>query len=129
MYTLLIHTPPFLAKDANFRTLFHSDTKNEIINSKFVQQQRKMVFLISSSASKHVLFALGVDPTARDAGEGGNSDLVSQAMPFTVSCETSNYPCSLATQVYYRQASQEVKQMLWSLPLKFASHSSIAQRK
>ena len=34
-----------------------------------------MVFLTSRSASKRVLFALGVDPTARDAGEG---DLVSQ---------------------------------------------------
>ena len=33
---------------------------------------------ISGSVSKHVLFALGVDPTARDAGEGGGSDLVSQ---------------------------------------------------
>ena len=28
-------------------------------------------FLTSRSVSKHVLFALGVDPTARDAGEGG----------------------------------------------------------
>ena len=75
-----------------------------------VQQKRKhseMTFLMSRSASKHVLFALGVYPTARDAIEGGGSDLVSQAkpiyrqysMPFTVSCETSNHPCSLATQV------------------------------
>ena len=38
------------------------------------------------SASKHVLFAFGVDPTAIDAGEGGGSNLVSQATPFTVSC-------------------------------------------
>ena len=47
----------------------------------FVQQKRKhskVVFLTSRSVSKHVLFALGVDPTARDAGEGGGSDLVSQ---------------------------------------------------
>ena len=58
-----------------------------------------MAFLTSKSASKHVLFALGVDPTARDAGEGGGSDLVLQATPFTVSCETSSHPCSLATQV------------------------------
>ena len=36
--------------------------------------------------SKHVPFALGVDPTARDAGEGGGSDLVSQATPFAVLC-------------------------------------------
>ena len=49
------------------------------------------------SVSKHVLFALGADPTARDAGEGGGSNLVSQATPFTV---------------LYRQASQDVKQML-----------------
>ena len=41
---------------------------------------------VSGSASKHVLFALGVDPTARDAGEGGGSDLVSQATPFAVLC-------------------------------------------
>ena len=30
------------------------------------------------------LFALGVDPIAMDASEGGGSDLVSQAMPFAV---------------------------------------------
>ena len=57
----------------------------------FVQQKRKhseMAFLTSRSASRHVLFALGVDPTARDAGEGRGSDLVSQATPFTVSCKT-----------------------------------------
>ena len=68
----------------------------------FVQQKHKhskMAFLTSRSASKHVLFALGVDPTARDAGEGGGSDLVSQTTPFAVSRETSNRPCSLATQV------------------------------
>ena len=37
--------------------------------------------------SKPVLFALGVDPTAMKgrAGKGRGSDLVSQAMPFTVS--------------------------------------------
>ena len=37
-----------------------------------------MAFLTSRSASKHDIFALGVDPTARDAGKGGGSDLVSQ---------------------------------------------------
>ena len=52
----------------------------------------------SRSASKHVPFALGVDPTARDAVEGRDFDLVLQAMPFTVLCETSSHPCSLATQ-------------------------------
>ena len=40
-----------------------------------------MAFLTFKSASKHILFALGVNPTARDAGEGGGSDLVSQATP------------------------------------------------
>ena len=45
-----------------------------------------MAFLTSRSVSKRILFALGVDPTARDAGEGGGSDLVSQNMPFAVSC-------------------------------------------
>ena len=58
-----------------------------------------MVFLTSISASKHFLFALGVDPTARDAGEGGGSDLVSQTMSFVVSYETISRPCSFATQV------------------------------
>ena len=58
-----------------------------------------MAFLASRSASKHIFFALGVDPTARDAGEGGGSDLVLQATPFAVLCETSSRPCSLATQV------------------------------
>ena len=58
-----------------------------------------MAFLTSRSASKHVLFALGVDPAARDAGEGGGTDLVSQATPFAVSSKSSNRPCSLATQV------------------------------
>ena len=57
-----------------------------------------MGFLTSRSVSKHV-FALGADPAARDAGEGRGSDLVLQAIPFAVSCETSNCPCSLATQV------------------------------
>ena len=66
----------------------------------FVQQKRQhgeVAFLMFMSVSKHVLFALGADPTARDAGEGGGSNLVSQATPFTV---------------LYRQASQDVKQML-----------------
>ena len=68
----------------------------------FVQQQRKhgeMAFLTSKSASKHVLFALGVHPTARDPGEGEGSNLVSQATPFAVSWETNSRPCSLTTQV------------------------------
>ena len=68
----------------------------------FVQQQRKhgeMAFLTSKSASKHVLFALGVHPTARDGSEGRGSDIVSQATPFAVLCETNSCPCSLATQV------------------------------
>ena len=58
-----------------------------------------MVFLTSRSASKHVLFALSVDPTARDAGECVGSELVLQATPFAVSWETGSRPCSLATQV------------------------------
>ena len=48
--------------------------KNEIIILLFVHQKRKhgkVVFLTFRSVSKHILFALGVDPTARDAGEGG----------------------------------------------------------
>ena len=68
-YILLIRTPPFSGK----RWVL------------FVQQKCKhneMAFLTSRSESKQVLFALGVDPTARDAGEGGGSDLVSQTTPF-----------------------------------------------
>ena len=63
MYTL------FSGKDANFRTLIHSYT---IIILLFVQQKckhGKVAFLTFRSVSKHVLFALGVDPTARDEGE------------------------------------------------------------
>ena len=55
----------------------------------FIQNKRKhseVAFLTFRSVSKHVPFALGVDPTARDAGEGGGSDLVAQATPFAVSC-------------------------------------------
>ena len=40
-----------------------------------------MAFLTSRSASKHILFALGVNPTVRDAGEGSGSDLVSKLRP------------------------------------------------
>ena len=59
-----------------------------------------MAFLTSRSASKHVLFALGVNPTARDAaGEGEDSDQVLQATPFAVSRKIGNRPPSLATQV------------------------------
>ena len=47
-------------------------------------QASEMAFLTSRSVSKHVHFALGVDPTARDTGEGRGSDLVLQAMPFAV---------------------------------------------
>ena len=55
----------------------------------FIQQKRKhgeVAFLTFRSASKHVLFAIGVNPTARDTSEGGGSNLVSQATPFAVSC-------------------------------------------
>ena len=54
---------------------------------------------MSKSASKHVLLALGVNPTARYAGERVGSELVSQAMPFAVSWETGSHLCSLATEV------------------------------
>ena len=59
--------------------------------------------------SKHVLFGLGVEPTARDAGEGRGSDpQVSQATPYAL--VAVHVPP--ASQVLYRQASQDVKQML-----------------
>ena len=46
--------------------------------------------------SKH-LFALGVLLQPGMPVNSGVSDLVSQATPFAVSCETSSRPCSLAT--------------------------------
>ena len=98
--------------------------KNEIFILLFVQQKHKhdkMAFLTSRNASKHVLLALGVNHTARGAVKEKthqSSDLVSQAMPFTGSCET----------IESRITSQDIKQMLWSLPLKFASRSLMAQR-
>ena len=46
-----------------------------------------------SDVQKCGSFALGVEPTARDASEVGGSDLVSQVMPFAVSCETICRPC------------------------------------
>ena len=56
---------------------------------------------VLTSRSKHILFALGVD--SADASEGRGSDLVSQATPFTVSCETN------ATDVeYYGEIVQRV---------------------
>ena len=58
-----------------------------------------MAFLTSRSASKHVLFALGVDPTARDTDERIGSKLALQAMPFALSWETGSHSCSIATQV------------------------------
>jgi len=78
-----------------------------------------MAFLTSRSASKHVLFALDVDPTAKGRREVGGSDLVLQATPAS--------QCHVRLVFVYRQGSQDVKQNV-SLPLKFASHSSIAQR-
>ena len=72
-YTLLIHTPPsFQGKDTNFHTLIHvkiCTRKNEIIILLFVQRKRKhdkMAFLTSRNATKHILWALGVDRTARN---------------------------------------------------------------
>ena len=49
-----------------------------------------MVFLTSRSVSKHILFAVGVDPATRDSSEGRGSNLISQATPFAESCETSS---------------------------------------
>ena len=53
----------------------------------YCSYSKKVAFLTFRSARKQVSFALGVDPTARDAGEDRGSDLVSQATPFAVSCE------------------------------------------
>ena len=61
-----LHTPLFRQKMLIFILEFIIKIKNLL----FVQQKRKdseMAFLTSRSANKHVLFALGVDPTAKDA--------------------------------------------------------------
>ena len=52
-----------------------------------------MAFLTSRNASKDVLFALGVDPTARDADEGGSSNLASQTYQKSVDTEF-DFPCT-----------------------------------
>ena len=70
----------------------------------------QIAFLTSRSASKQVLFALGVDPTARDAGESGGSDLVSLATPFAVYGRLVSV--SVPSPHKTRQASKDVKQML-----------------
>ena len=124
--TQFVH-PPFAVKDANFCTLIHSYTEKCNYYSIVRTTNRKhseMAFLTSSSASRYVLFALGVNPTARDGG----SNLVSRTTPFTVLCATSSRPCSLTTQVQYHQALQDIKQMLQSFPLKFTSRSLMAER-
>ena len=38
-------------------------------------QVRQDAYMMSRSASKHVIFALGIDPTGKDAGEGRGFDL------------------------------------------------------
>ena len=55
-----------------------------------------MVFLTSRSASKHDIFALGVDPTARDTGF--QPSLTNYAI--RSARLVASRPCSLATQVY-----------------------------
>ena len=62
-----LHTPLFRQKMLIFILKFIKIKRKNLL---FVQQKRKdseMAFLTSRSANKHVLFALGVDPTARDA--------------------------------------------------------------
>ena len=108
--TINLYTPLFQKKMLIFVLQFICTCKNEIITLLFVQQNHKHMawawhevrwpFLTSRSGSKHILFALGLILTARDAMKAGVlSDLVSQATPFALPCETSISPCSLATQV------------------------------
>ena len=66
-----------------------------------------MAFLVSSSASKHVLFALGVDPTARDTSEGESSDLASPSQ-----CCARLVAAHVSLLHKCCQASQDAKQML-----------------
>ena len=66
LYTLLIHTPPFFEKRFSHSNLF----VHGIIILLFVQQKYKheeMMFLTSTNASKHIVLALSVTCTDRDA--------------------------------------------------------------
>ena len=103
LYTLLIRTPPFSGKRcySNFFVHYYSVVRTP---------KTQTAFLTSRSASKRVLFALGVDPTARDTGESGGSDLVSQAMPLAVHGRLVSV--SVPSPHKTRQASKDVKQML-----------------
>ena len=75
---LIIRTSPFFGKkNANFRSLIHLYTYYYSIVRTAKCKHGEITFLTSRSVSKHVLFALGVNPTAWDASEGGGSDLVS----------------------------------------------------
>ena len=116
LLTQLIVHPPFLAKDTNFILKFICTRKNEIIILLFVHRSfrlrnqvrslnnlwkkhkhSEMVFQMSRSVSKHVLFCSILQPGS--AWDRGSDLRVSQAIPFAVSCATSIRPYSLATQV------------------------------
>ena len=70
-----------------------------------------MAFLTSRSVNKHVVFAIDVNPTARDAMKAGipTSEPRQQATPFTV--ETRSVHVSRYTRLV-SPASQDVKQIL-----------------
>ena len=57
-----------------------------------------MPFLTSRSASKHIIFALGVNPTAKHAVKAWFRPQSLASYTFEVSCETSIRPCSLVAQ-------------------------------
>ena len=57
-----------------------------------------MAFLTSRITSKHILFALGVNPTARHAVKAWFQPQSLASYTFAVSCKTSIRPCSLVTQ-------------------------------
>ena len=64
-----------------------------------------MSFLTSRSASKHILLTLGVNPTARDAGKGGDSNLVWQATPLLVAVHVPPLHKSRIAKPRRRQAN------------------------
>ena len=115
-YTLIVRTPPFSSKRCSFS---HSNS--------FVHVKIKLLFYCSYSKNASTVRWRFWRPElrvntffcswCRSYSQGRQwmcrfRTSLATAMLFAVSCETSSCPCSLATQVYYRQALKDVKQML-----------------
>ena len=66
-----------------------------------------MVFLTSRNASGHILLSLVSSYSQRcpEVEIHQGYDLVSQATPFSVACETSSHPYSLVAHLPYRHTN------------------------